>query len=310
MARFSASRTNDVVSWGAMSVTRGAMRRPMLPFTLMAPSVREPTSVDAVSVERPTPERPASEGPAPEHGPAEPAGPSWPVEPPPSTWSFGDVGHVDDLDDLVAIGADLEPGTLLAAYRRGLFPMPSGTEGDPMYWFCPVRRGVLTVGGLVVSRSLRRSLRDFEVRVDTAFDDVVAACADPARESGWIDGDIRAAYRRLHELGWAHSVETWRDGRLVGGLYGVAIGGLFAGESMFHTRARRLEGRAGRAGARARRRARAGAGRRRAVVDATPGQPGGRRAAAGDVPAAAAGHLAAPAPGPLHAAPDAEMRHP
>ena len=104
-----------------------------------------------------------------------------------------------------------------------------------MYWFCPVRRGVLAVDGLVVSRSLRRSLRDFEVRVDTAFDEVVAACADPARESGWIDADIRAAYRRLHELGWAHSVEAWRDGRLVGGLYGVAIGGLFAGESMFHT---------------------------------------------------------------------------
>jgi leucyl/phenylalanyl-tRNA---protein transferase len=215
----------------------------MLPFTLMAPRIREPTSVDAVSVERPTPERLASEGPAPggpapEHAPAgstRATGSAGPVEPPPSAWSFGDVAHFDDLDDLVAIGADLEPGTLLAAYRRGLFPMPSGTEGDPMYWFCPVRRGVLTVDGLVVSRSLRRSVRDFEVRVDTAFDEVVAACADPARESGWIDGDIRAAYRRLHELGWAHSVETWRDGRLVGGLYGVAIGGLFAGESMFHT---------------------------------------------------------------------------
>jgi leucyl/phenylalanyl-tRNA--protein transferase len=158
-----------------------------------------------------------------------------PVEPPPSAWSFGTASGFDDLDDLVAIGADLEPGTLLAAYRRGLFPMPSGNPGDPMYWFCPVRRGVLTVDGLVVSRSLRRSVRDFEVRVDTAFEEVVTACADPSRESGWIDDDIRTAYVRLHELGWAHSVETWRDGRLVGGLYGVAIGGLFAGESMFHT---------------------------------------------------------------------------
>ena len=163
------------------------------------------------------------------------ADPPEPREQAPSAWSFGESSSFDDLDDLVAIGADLEPGTLLAAYRRGLFPMPSGNEGDPMYWFCPVRRGVLTVDGLVVSRSLRRSLRDYEVRVDTAFDEVVAGCADPSRESGWIDEDIRAAYQRLHSLGWAHSVETWRDGRLVGGLYGVAIGGLFAGESMFHT---------------------------------------------------------------------------
>jgi leucyl/phenylalanyl-tRNA---protein transferase len=157
-----------------------------------------------------------------------------PTEPPPSRWSFGDPAGYDPLDDLVGIGADLEPGTLLAAYRCGLFPMPSGTPRDPMYWFSPVRRGVLPLDGLVVSRSLRRSVRDFEVRVDTAFAEVVAACADPSRPSGWIDGEIRAAYQRLHDLGWAHSVEAWRDGRLVGGLYGVAIGGLFAGESMFH----------------------------------------------------------------------------
>jgi len=157
-----------------------------------------------------------------------------PTEPPPSRWSFGAPAGFDPLDDLVGIGADLEPGTLLAAYRRGLFPMPSGTPRDPMYWFSPVRRGVLPLDGLVVSRSLRRSVREFEVRVDTAFAEVVAACADPSRPSGWIDRDIRAAYQRLHDLGWAHSVEAWRDGRLVGGLYGVAIGGLFAGESMFH----------------------------------------------------------------------------
>jgi leucyl/phenylalanyl-tRNA--protein transferase len=157
-----------------------------------------------------------------------------PLEPPPSAWTFGDPADFDPLDDLVAIGADLAPGTLLAAYRRGLFPMPSGTPGDPAYWFCPVRRGVLPLDGLVVSRSLRRSVRDFEIRVDTAFADVVAACADPARDAGWIDEEIAAAYLRLHELGWAHSVEAWRDGRLAGGLYGVSIGGLFAGESMFH----------------------------------------------------------------------------
>jgi leucyl/phenylalanyl-tRNA---protein transferase len=157
-----------------------------------------------------------------------------PVEPPPSRWSFGDPAGYDPHDDLVGIGADLEPGTLLAAYRHGLFPMPSGTPGDPMYWFSPVRRGVLPLDGLVVSRSLRRSCRDYEIRIDAAFGDVVDACADPTRPQGWIDADIRAAYTRLHDLGWAHSVEAWRDGRLAGGLYGVAIGGLFAGESMFH----------------------------------------------------------------------------
>ena len=164
--------------------------------------------------------------------PSAPQGP--PVEPPPSRWSFGDPADFDPLDDLVAIGADLAPGTLLAAYRRGLFPMPSGTPGDPTYWFCPVRRGVLPLDGLVVSRSLRRAVRDFEIRVDSAFEEVVVACADPGRDAGWIDEDIKTAYLRLHELGWAHSIETWRDGRLAGGLYGVSIGGLFAGESMFH----------------------------------------------------------------------------
>src|SRR3954471_10435236 len=157
-----------------------------------------------------------------------------PAEPPPTRWAFGDPSGYDPLDDLVAVGADLEPGTLLAAYRRGLFPMPSGEAGDPMFWFCPVRRGVIPLDGLRVSRSLRRSARDFEVRVDTAFADVVAGCADPSRPSGWIDGEIAAAYLRLHRLGWAHSVEAWREGRLVGGLYGVAVGCLFAGESMFH----------------------------------------------------------------------------
>jgi leucyl/phenylalanyl-tRNA--protein transferase len=157
-----------------------------------------------------------------------------PIEPPASTWSFGDPRGYDALDDLVGIGADLEPGTLLAAYRRGLFPMPSGHEGDPMYWFCPVNRGVLPLDGLRVSRSLRRATRDFEVRVDSAFADVEDACASPDRQQGWIDDDIRAAYLELHRRGWAHSVECWQGDELVGGLYGVAVGGLFAGESMFH----------------------------------------------------------------------------
>jgi leucyl/phenylalanyl-tRNA--protein transferase len=157
-----------------------------------------------------------------------------PVEPPPSAWEFPAPSRFHPEDDLVATGADLEPGTVLQAYRGGLFPMPVGPPGAPMAWFSPVRRGVMRPAELRVSRSLRRSARTFEIRVDTACADVIDACADPSRPSGWIDDQIRTAYVRLHELGWVHSVEAWRDGRLAGGLYGLAIGGLFAGESMFH----------------------------------------------------------------------------
>ena len=159
-----------------------------------------------------------------------------PTEPDPSPWAFPDVRDpaVEPEDDLIALGADLEPGTLLQAYRNGLFPMPGHRRRDPLMWFSPVARGVLPLHGLKVSKSLRRSMRDFEIRVDTAFREVMIACGDPSRDGAWIDGAILAAYTRLFELGWAHSVEAWRDGELVGGLYGVAIGGLFAGESMFH----------------------------------------------------------------------------
>jgi leucyl/phenylalanyl-tRNA---protein transferase len=160
-----------------------------------------------------------------------------PVEPAPSQWAFAAPGADDgdhEPDDLVGLGADLEPGTVLAAYRQGLFPMPLGGRRQPMGWWSPVHRGVLPLDGLQVSRSLRRSCRDFEVRVDTAFEAVLDGCADRRRPHGWIDGRIRRAYLRLHALGWAHSVETWHDGRLAGGLYGLALGGLFAGESMFH----------------------------------------------------------------------------
>jgi leucyl/phenylalanyl-tRNA--protein transferase len=135
--------------------------------------------------------------------------------------------------DLVASGGDLEPSTLLAAYRRGLFPMPAELDSEEICWWSPVRRGILPLDGLRVSRSLRASVRRYEVRVDTAFGAVVEACADPGRDARWINAAVVRGYTRLHELGWAHSVETWQDGRLVGGLYGVAIGGLFAGESMF-----------------------------------------------------------------------------
>jgi leucyl/phenylalanyl-tRNA--protein transferase len=156
-----------------------------------------------------------------------------PTEPPPTQWEMP-MPEVAGADDLVGSGADLEPGTLLAAYRTGIFPMPI-PDSPTMLWWSPAQRGVLRLADLRVSRSLRQSCRRFEVRVDTAFDAVIRACADPTRDGGWITGDIIAAYTRLHHDGWAHSVEAWDgEGRLAGGLYGVAIGGLFAGESMFH----------------------------------------------------------------------------
>jgi len=205
------------------------------------------------------------------------------IEPPPSRWVFpsdpASVAAAAGDNEVIGIGADLEPGTLLAAYRSGLFPMPA--RRGVMAWWSPDPRGIVPVGGgagaggagagetgaggaggtgagetgaggtgagetgagasgggdggLRVSRSLRRSCARFEIRVDTAFDAVVAACADRRRHGAWIDRDIQRAYRRLYDLGWAHSVEAWdAQDQLAGGLYGVAIGGLFAGESMFH----------------------------------------------------------------------------
>lgn len=158
-----------------------------------------------------------------------------PVEPPPSGIAFPPAAGADG-HGRVAVGGDLEPGTVLAAYRAGLFPMRLGT--GELAWWSPDPRGVLPVYGLRVTRSLRRSCRRYEIRIDTAFDAVVAACAD--REDGeylWITDEVRSAYGRLHRLGWAHSVEAWTaGGELAGGLYGLAIGGLFAGESMFHRR--------------------------------------------------------------------------
>ncbi|MCB0967198.1 MAG: leucyl/phenylalanyl-tRNA--protein transferase [Ilumatobacter sp.] len=141
-------------------------------------------------------------------------------------------GPIDD-SDIVAVGADLEPGTLLAAYRNGLFPMPF--DRRRIAWFSPDPRGIVPLDGLHVSRSLRKSVRRFDVSIDTRFTEVMRACADPKRPGGWINRSFVDAYTRLHELGWAHSFEILDEsGELVGGLYGVRIGGLFAGESMFH----------------------------------------------------------------------------
>jgi leucyl/phenylalanyl-tRNA--protein transferase len=136
---------------------------------------------------------------------------------------------------LLAAGGDLEPERLLAAYRRGIFPWYE--DGQPILWWSPDPRSVLGPGDVRVSRSLRRALikGGFELKIDTAFADVVAGCAEPRHYGGstWITAEMAAAYARLHRLGWAHSFEAWRDGELVGGLYGVAIGRVFFGESMF-----------------------------------------------------------------------------
>lgn len=148
-------------------------------------------------------------------------------------WDLPDPRQAPPGEELLAVGADLAPRTLLAAYSRGLFPMDVGRDG-PLGWWSPDPRGVLPLDGLRVTRSLRASLRRFRVTVDAAFADVIDGCAEQPRPHGWITPAFRAAYVAMHELGHAHSVEVWQDDALVGGLYGVEIGGLFAGESMFH----------------------------------------------------------------------------
>jgi leucyl/phenylalanyl-tRNA---protein transferase len=140
-----------------------------------------------------------------------------------------------DVNGLVGVGADLEPGTLLAAYRNGLFPMPVGRRR--IGWFSPDPRGIIPVDRLRVTRSMRQSARRYNIRVDTTFRAVMEACGRPERPQGWITPAFVDAYCRLHELGWAHSIEVLDEhGGLVGGLYGVKLGALFAGESMFHDR--------------------------------------------------------------------------
>jgi len=139
-----------------------------------------------------------------------------------------------DAEGLVAVGGDLSPPRLLLAYRSGLFPWTV----RPVTWWSPDPRGVFELDGFHVSHSLARVLRQrrFEVTIDQAFREVMAGCAAPAagRRSTWITPEFIAAYSELHRQGHAHSLECWREGRLAGGVYGVAVGGLFAGESMFH----------------------------------------------------------------------------
>lgn len=140
-------------------------------------------------------------------------------------------------DAPVAFGGDLEPGTLVAAYRNGLFPWPETDADGPLPWWSPDPRPVIPVDGLHVSKTLRRRVRScgWETTVDARFADIVARCAERP-EGTWISAAFRAAYLRLHELGHAHSLEVWERDELVGGLYGVLVGGVFCGESMFHAR--------------------------------------------------------------------------
>jgi leucyl/phenylalanyl-tRNA---protein transferase len=155
---------------------------------------------------------------------------------PRSAWALPDPATADEVSGLVAFGADLAVETLVDAYRRGIFPWPH--EGVPLPWFSPDPRGVLEVGrGAHVSRSLGQRVRrcGWTTTVDSAFERVVAACATrPGVEGTWITAEMEVAYGRLHRLGWAHSLEVWDGDRLVGGLYGVRVGGCFTGESMFH----------------------------------------------------------------------------
>ena len=142
---------------------------------------------------------------------------------------------MEQPNGLLAVGADLSPQRLLDAYHHGIFPWYSA--GDPILWWSPDPRMVLYPNELRVTRSLDKVLRNrpYEVRFDTAFDAVMRGCAAPrdGQPGTWITDEIRAAYVRMHELGYAHSVETWIDGKLAGGFYGVAIGRMFFGESMF-----------------------------------------------------------------------------
>lgn len=147
-------------------------------------------------------------------------------------WHFP---HPDTADGegLVAVGGDMRPGTLVHAYTNGIFPWTS----DPVTWWSPDPRAVIELDGVHVSRSLRRVLAHgtFEVTFDRAFRQVMEGCAAarPGREETWISPRFITAYCRLFDMGLAHSVECWQDGKLAGGLYGVSLGGLFAGESMF-----------------------------------------------------------------------------
>ena len=152
------------------------------------------------------------------------------------TQDFPPIEHaLDDPNGLLAAGGDLSPDRLIDAYRRGIFPWFD--KDQPILWWSPSPRAVLFPDQLHVSRSLHKTLRKqtYHVTMDTAFEQVIRACSEPREyaDGTWITEDMIEAYVRLHELGFAHSVEAWRDEKLVGGVYGIALGKIFFGESMF-----------------------------------------------------------------------------
>jgi leucyl/phenylalanyl-tRNA---protein transferase len=162
--------------------------------------------------------------------------PSPPIEPPTTRARFPDPRKARGVE-VLAVGAEFSPGTLLRAYRSGIFPWPHASGVVP--WCSPDPRAIFLLDGEPHwSRSLRRTLRKhtMEVTRDVAFAEVMNRCAETRREGTWIVPEMIEAYTELHRLGWAHSVEVWEGEALVGGIYGIAIGGLFAGESMFHTK--------------------------------------------------------------------------
>lgn len=150
-----------------------------------------------------------------------------------------DVPWIDprlgEPEGLIGVGGDLSPALLLRAYSEGVFPWFS--EGDPVLWWSPDPRAIIELDGLHVSRRLARTIRSgkFRVTIDRQFEAVMRACGETRPDGTWVTDEMIAAYSRLHREGHAHSVEVWHGDALAGGIYGVAIGGLFAGESMFHT---------------------------------------------------------------------------
>ena len=174
----------------------------------------------------------------PHYTPTTRADPGFPWLGPEAFFPFPDRGEWGE-DGLVAVGGNLSPGMLLSAYRQGVFPWFG--ENDPILWQSPEPRFVLFPDELHCSESMRKVIRrgEFEIRLDTAFGEVIAACSTqqrPGQTGSWITPDMVAAYSGLHELGYAHSVEAWSDGVLAGGFYGIALGKAFFGESMFHRR--------------------------------------------------------------------------
>lgn len=152
-----------------------------------------------------------------------------------SVWDFPTPEQMPK-DDLVTLGADLRPETLIDSYKHGIFPMHLQIENKrEIGWWSPQQRGILPLNKINISSSLKKSMKKYFVTFDQDFDAVIEGCGDDKRPKGWINKDIKTAYKKLFELGYVHSVEVWnKKDELVGGLYGVEVNGLFAGESMFH----------------------------------------------------------------------------